>query len=672
MKVNWHIDAKESVKGFILYLLLFAHIGLSGTTEVWSKYKSGDLQNAKREARTAVQSAKAPGTKSEALKLLGLIEFSLGERDQAKIHFAEAKSLSRNIKIDSKEALDPSVITFFNAIQPTNSAVRAPQQARANPPAARNKTSDRPPGTPTHSKPATVTKNQTPPLINTKQRMPVPIKNQAAKTFSPTKTMAAKPLAAPPMKEAPRKGTLLQIICNVKSASLSIDGILAGSANDLVTVKPGKVIFEVSASGYRTSRVTAMAIANTTTKVNVNLKEITPPKPAQPAKNKIAAYAPNPGNRPKAKNIPAKNRDMFGEDIPLVAPPKPAGGTNYQPAPTLPVRPAPAQAPQPNSPQYGNQMGAPGSQGNAQTPPGSYSPGQQFPQNPYYQQYPGQQFPMQQYPGQQFPMQQYPGQQFPGQAYPNQPYTIQGPGYPMPYQQAPIITVVPIYPNSNSSPVPPAPTYPALDPYAAMPPPAEVNSPNPFIETPEDSSYKSSFDSKPKPKKKKKSKKKSSMNFMYTILPFGGPQFIGGKPVLGAIFGASQAGALYYWYKSSNDAKNALADGTAEIARRDAEAGSAQDPQAYQDDTDAYKKTLAAYIKDKDSTATLSLVGFGATWALSFLESMIFGPAPQSASTADLSIDSADHVAIRPEETPVQFYLYPVKEGMSLGVSWKF
>jgi hypothetical protein len=652
MKQNWQ-NSKIVVKGFILYLLFLAHFAFSGTTEAWTKYKAGDLQNAKREARSAVQTSRTPGAKSEALKILGLIEYALGEKDQAKIHFAEAKGLSKSIRVDSKDAFDPSVIPFFNSIQPAPTASRPPQKVTANPSASAAKKPAQRPNI-SITKPAVVGNIQNPAAKKTLTVQPNINRFPAPKTTAvpQPKTFAAKPLSSAPAKVAPRKGTYLQVICNVKSASLSIDGILAGSANDLITVKPGKIVFEVSAAGYRTSRVTTFATANTTTKVNVTLKEIAPPKQPSPPKSNIANKAQNPRNS-KPASPPPKTRDMFGEEIPLYPSSGPTSGTAYQPAPNLPVRPSP-HVQQPN-PQYGNSPGNLPNQNYGQVPPGSYPTG---PQAPYYQQYPGQ---------------PYPGQPYTGQPYPGQPYPPQGLGYPMPYQQ-PIITVVPIYPNQDSNPMPPAPTFPALDPYAAMPPPVEAPAPNPFIETPDDSSYKSSFDSKPSSKlrKKKKSKKKSTISFVYAILPFGGPQFIGGKPVLGAIFGASQAGAIYYWYKSSNDAKTALADGTAEIARREAEAGSAPDPQAYQDDTDAYKKTLSAYIKDKDNTATLSLVGFGALWALSFLESMIFGPAPPPVSTSDLTEEFTDRVATQPEAHPVQFHLYPEKEGMSLGVSWKF
>lgn len=658
MKKNWQ-NSKIVVKGFTLYLLFMAHFAFSGATEAWTKYKAGDLQNAKREARSAVQTSKTPGAKSEALKILGLIEYSLGEKDQAKIHFAEAKGLSKTIRVDSKDTFDPSVVPFFNSIQPAPSASRPPQKGTAHPAAYGAKRPAQRPNVST-AKPAVVGNIQNPALKKTPSAQPNSNRFPAPKPsrVPQAKTLAAKPLNSGPTKVAPRKGTYLQVICNVKSASLAIDGILAGSANDLVTVKPGKIVFEVSAAGYRTSRVTTFATANTTTKVNVTLKEIAPPKQPPPPKTNVANKSQNPRNSKTTSPSP-KNRDMFGEEIPLYPSSGPTtGGTAYQPAPNLPVRPSPP-APQPN-PQYGNSPGIPPNQNYGQVPQGSYPAG---PQAPYYQQYPGQP-----YPGQ-----TYPGQPYPNQPYPNQPYPLQGQGYPMPYQQ-PIITVVPIYPNQDSNPLPPAPSFPALDPYAAMPPPVEAPAPNPFIETPDDSSYKSSFDSKPisKLRKKKKSKKKSTISFVYAILPFGGPQFIGGKPVLGAIFGASQAGAIYYWYKSNNDAKTALADGTAEIAKREAEAGSAPDPQAYQDDTDAYKKTLSAYIKDKDNTATLSLVGFGALWALSFLESMIFGPAPPPVSTSDLTEEFTDRVATQPEVHPVEFHLYPEKEGMSLGVSWKF
>jgi hypothetical protein len=243
-----------------------------------------------------------------------------------------------------------------------------------------------------------------------------------------------------------------------------------------------------------------------------------------------------------------------------------------------------------------------------------------------------------------------------------QPYGSQ-PGYP----GGPIVTVVPIYPAGPNLP----PSSPAYDPYAAPvapPSPFVEPAPSPFAEPAPDTSYKSSFDS-PSPKKAKKKKAKKELSLGISILPFGVPQFVGSKPLLGSLFAAGQGGALFLWYKSKTDADTALKNGQAEISRREGEASSQTNPEAYQEDTENYRKGVKKYVEDTELKSMVGLASFGAIWVLSFAESLVYGPAT-TASIEDP--EGTENIATEEKQDRQHWQLIPFDEGLALGVTWNF
>ncbi len=643
--------------GVIVGLLFTAMAEGAGTDKAWQKFRSGDLIAAKAESANALKAATSPQQKSDAFKVSGVVAYSLGSKDEARKYFAEAKRYNPSQSIRASEVFDASVVSFFQSIKPSGQTA----SSIAKPSGMARSTSSK------HS-----------------QFAPA----QSRASSQPTSKMAAKSLGATPQKVSAfqrqaispqKKGTFIQVLSNVKSSTISIDGILAGSSSDLIQVKPGKVVFEVTAVGYFPTKSVLKVAEGTTAKATVNLRPVHPPKVAtrssQPkvnmpqskmSKNNLSSTSKG---KPQGK-LTNKRVDILGEDPPLAQGTRDNLGTSYQPVGTLPVRqmnPSP-QGPSPQ-PQASTRGGSAGSYGGSQN--GYPSPQMQQPLMP--QQYP-QTYP-QPYPqqgaqpsyAQQFPAmypQQYP-QPYP-QSYGPSPYMN---GYPPPsgYPNAPIVTVVPIYSGAGAAPAA------AYDPYAAPPSPAIEPAPNPFSDSPSSPpSYKRTFESSTPKKNKKKVKKE--ITFGLSLVPFGVPQFVGNKPLLGTIFAAGQGGALYMWYKSNSDADNAAKSGQAEIARREAEGAGQTNPEAYQADTEAYRATVKKFVDDARLNSYISLGGFGALWVLSFAESLVFGPAP--IATLEPINETENIASVEKDEQNVKsthyWQILPYEKGLSLGVSWNF
>ncbi len=635
-----------------------------GTDKAWQKFKSGDLLAAKVESANALKAAKNPQQKSEALKVSGIVAYSLGSKEEARKYFAEAKRFNPSQSIRSSEVFDASVIVFFQSVKP--SVQIAPASRRVS---------------------------------GTAQQTPLKPSSPPAKSRSSsplTSKMAAKALGSPAQKEGgflspsmspQKKGTFIQVLSNVKSATISIDGILAGSPSDLIQVKAGKVIFEVTAVGYLPAKGTLKVAEGATAKASVNLRLANPPKAPAPKplpKSSMAQKGMPKNNlsstsKGKLQAKPnSKKVDILGEDPPLAGGARDPLGTSYQPVATLPVRQPNPTSPK-SSPTSRGQTNAGGPSVFQEPQSGYPSPQYQqpYPQQPYAQQ-PYAQQPYAQQPYQQpYPQQPF-GQQFPTmypqpfpQPYGPSPYIngyppLGGQQYPSPYPGPPVVTVVPIYSGTGAPATSGAPAY---DPYGAPPSPAVEPAPNPFSDSsPHPTSYKRTFGSSSSKKNKKKAKKE--IPFGLSLLPFGVPQFVGGKPLLGTIFGAGQGGAIFMWYKSNSDADKAAKNGQALITSRDADGASQTNPEAYQADTEAYRASIKKYVDDTRLKSYISLGGFGALWVLSFAESLVFGPATTTA--VEPTNDTENIASLQEVETAPHWQIVPYKEGLSLGVTWNF
>ncbi|MEI8025329.1 MAG: hypothetical protein WCI18_03170 [Pseudomonadota bacterium] len=642
--------------GMIVGLIFTEMAEGAGTDRAWQKFKSGDLLAAKVESAKALKAATSPQQKSEAFKVSGVVAYSLGSKDEARKYFAEAKRYNPSQSIGAGEVFDASVIGFFQSIKPSGQIA----SSSAKPSGKARQT----PSIPTHLAPA-----------------------PSRAGSRGTSQMAAKPLGAPAQNSGglqrqsispQKKGTFIQVLSNVKSATVSIDGILAGSSRDLIQVKAGKVMFEVTAVGYFPAKSVLNVAEGTTAKASVNLRPVNPPKAAAPSPRPKAHMSQskmpknNLSSTSKGKQQPKQNGrkvDILGEDPPLAQGARDNLGTSYQPVGTLPVR---QMNPSSQFPSSRNQAsaarspnGSPGGSQNASPSPQMQQPfiQQQYPQ-PYPQQYAPQPY------AQQFPT-TYP-QQYPqpySQPYGPSPYMngyppLGGQQYPPPssYPSTPIVTVVPIYSGAGAAPAA------AYDPYAAPPSPAIEPAPNPFSDSPSSpSSYKRTFDSS-SPKKKKKVKKE--IPFGLSLLPFGVPQFAGNKPLLGTLFAAGQGGALYMWYKSNSDADNAAKSGQAEITRREADGAGQTNPEAYQADTEAYRATVKKFVDDARLKSYIGLGGFGALWVLSFAESLVYGPATSAALEP---MNQTENIAsLKDVESTHYWQILPYEKGLSLGVSWNF
>lgn len=230
-----------------------------------AKYQKGDFKGAAAALNAALAKKMAKPDQVRALKLLGICQFMLGQRPAAAQTFKRALAVDPGTTIASSDVLDDTVIPFFNAQKPS------PSQ-----------------GTAKASKP--VEKAPTPKVAGT----------------------AAKPL----------KMTYLKILSNVPTAQVSIDGIIAGSANGLINTDPGKVLVELSAPGYMGRKVNVNVVKDRENTITVNLEK---PKPKVVAKPKPKPVAPvavaTKKKKKKSANpyTPTPPDDLFIDDA--AAPP---------------------------------------------------------------------------------------------------------------------------------------------------------------------------------------------------------------------------------------------------------------------------------------------------------------------------------------------------------------
>lgn len=212
-----------------------------------AKYLRGDFRGAEK-ALTAAVKTEAGADRAKSLKLLGICQYMLGDRARAGDSFRQAVKLKPGLAITSSEVLDEDVIAFFQ--QETKKPTPAPAQ--------------------------------TPPQIATK---------------APTPQVATKASGA--------KKTLLRVNANVPNASVSMDGILAGIAGDVINAEPGQVEVEVTAKGYLGQRLKVNIAKDRENTITVNLQK---PKPKATSVAQKQKAEPKPK---KAKGKKPKDDDLF-------------------------------------------------------------------------------------------------------------------------------------------------------------------------------------------------------------------------------------------------------------------------------------------------------------------------------------------------------------------------
>ncbi len=547
-------------------------------------YFKGDLNATETSLNQTLRNKISDKDRSQAYKYLGIVQFMKGKKDQATTNFRSALGINPKIGIAASEALDESVIPFFNSIKADKSkyikAARPSSGGRVAPKA----------------------------------------------TTSGVRSVASK-----------AKRTTLFIRCNVKSATVMIGGILAGSVNSVLDVNPGKQKIEVSSPGYITKRVNVNIVQNNENSITIDLSKPQPkPKPIV-----AKAQAPKVVKAPKSRRMQSSGMNLqqeYGQDM---------SQNQY----------------------YGNQGMQP-----------------QVPQNPYQQYAPSNQYMpnMYQAPMYQTPMYQYPSPMYssPTPMY-QQPQMMQpAPSYQSPqsdlysYQQESYDNYNQNQGSSSSAPsssisAPPSP--PSSDSYSEAENYNDFNlDDKPVSKSKKDLSKKKVKISKKQSKdvsyyyddpggksskgyasyygsSKKKKKSSSSSLGILRFLPFGVPQFVQGKVVWGIIFGGAQAGGLgwgiYEYIQYSDCVKNCQA----QIDELYAQEYDPESIKAYADYLEEQKQQHNTYFK-------IGMGIFAGAWVLGILETIINPPKASSKKSAYIIEKNTYHL-LATDDKPEDPYL---------------
>jgi hypothetical protein len=178
-----------------------------------SRYRSGDLSGAERAVISHLRGTRALQDQSQGLKLLGIIRFTKGEIRKSESHFKEALSIDPNLVISTSETLDQRVIPFFDKIK------------------------------------VKVNRNLTISTANPPKR--------AQSALRPKSIV---------------KSTLIRIHTTPVSAKVMIDGIFAGSSEQLLSVVPGSFSVELIADGYEIERRSIRIAQGETRTLNIPLR----------------------------------------------------------------------------------------------------------------------------------------------------------------------------------------------------------------------------------------------------------------------------------------------------------------------------------------------------------------------------------------------------------------
>ena len=630
---SWRAIAKSfGIKIMILAFVISSKASIAQTKNAWLEYRSGRLGAAEKSAEVGYRQAKSKKEKAEARKIGVLIAYSLGKTKQSKALYFEAKSLNPSLTIAPSEVLDGSIFTYLNINQDKKEIPKSIKLAGG----PRQDVSRNKPLAPLTSQKGSKD------FISSKAQAARKLRNstEQKKQLSTTQTTQN---SAKSSRKPKHQGTFLQIICNVKSATLSIDGILAGNVGQLIETNPGKLIFEINAPGYSVVKMKTQLQRGETRKIQVKLTKISEP-PILSQKKLPISKQQQPLVSKKQQQAPL---NMFGDESLDSSPPtqKPipyqsSSGVIFQPAETpissgSPVQGSPYMGPYPNMNQGGPY--SPNNQSQFGYPP-ALKPNYGIP-----------------YGGQ--TSQQNPNYQIP---------------YSGPYPQQPMITIVPIYPAAGmggagmgGAGMGGAGMGQGYDPYGGY------NYPQPNESSPLNSGSGSGDPfAGSKKKKKKKKKKQHQTSAIVSILPLGIPQFVSNKPLLGVLFGGGQIGAGYLWYKYGQDVKTAQAASSVELARREEEASklpTAEQP-AFDEDTIIYRTAVNKFIKNTENYQTYALLGAGALWGISMIESFAFG----SSSATNLDIRSTENIADQDPVSGLNFYLTAIPDRITIGMKWEF
>ncbi len=547
--------ARQLVSIVCVLLIIFS-IPQTSMAQVWKTGRSSlmknDFKSAKAQLSKALKTSKSGAERAETYKYLGVAQYMSGDRNGAIASFKMAKANNPAIQLTAAEVIDESVIPVFNMARATSAG---------SPPARRT-----------------------------------------------NNTSTARAAKAPAMTRQKSKKTLLKVISNAATASISIDGITYGTAGQEIEVQPGTVILEVSAAGFKTKAIKVQLRPLTSSVVTVNLDKIVKPKPKPPvvARNIPLPNGgmPLPGAKQAKTKQPGGKGDLFGDDPmadQMYAPVPQAQAQPQAPGTYVTPPPAPSQPVQPM-------------QGYGQAP-GMYQPMPQYappmPTSPYpvYPQYAP---PMQPYG-----MPYYPPAPYGGYMAPPNPYAYAPPPPVSPYGGAPA----------------------AADPYGGyLGPPVEssADSASPPLA---DGPISSGDGMPPAPivAGNSKSAAKASAPVdkcgAIRLLPFGAGQFCNGSTLKGVVFLGGEVAAIYF-YRSNAAAADAYQKKlNAILAQRAIDREPITDPdegQAFDNETQKKREQGTAAIEKAKQNSQYSLVSFVGLWGLGVLDAYINKPKPKT------------------------------------------
>lgn len=511
-------------------------------------YFNGDLNGTESSLNKALKTNLSNKDKAQAYKYLGIVQYSKGRKDQASSNFKKSLAINPKMVIVASEVLDETVIPFFNSIKA--------------------------------SMPKTAARS-----------------NQVGKSVNPVGVGGASTSSSRYSSKAKR--TTLFVKSNVKSATVMIGGILAGSVNSVLDVSPGKQKIEVSSPGYITKRISVNVVVNNANSITADLS-----KP-QPKVRQVATINQAPKAVKSPGGVPSSSQNLGAGTV-----------SGYQ-EPGMALS-QPSQQPQMSVNPYQQ-----------------YTPSNQYIPNLY-------QTPIYTAPA---PIYQYPAPLYTTPAPMYQAPIVQQPNYGyndmLSYQQESSMGG-----NSSSSLVSP-PSPPSSDDYL------EDN----YTDFNLDDSPSSSSSSEKKLKSKKKSKKKEELSYYFddpgskkskkkgssddsfffgsskkskkkssslgisAFLPLGIPQFMQGKYMWGIVFAGVQAGGLGYGIYNAMQYSDCAKNCQAEIDAFAESVGS--------DNQDLVQEYKDALEEQKNGWYTGQMVGYGvfaAGWIAGIIETFMNPP----------------------------------------------
>jgi hypothetical protein len=501
-------------------------------------YQKGDLKGAENAAKRALDTKISRPERAKIFKFLGLIHYLSGNKSAATKAFEQALALDQTLTVQPQESLDPSAIGFFQGIKAKSR--RSPSLAKP-------------------SSPATAPKAQ--------------------------RSIAG---VAPPKK------TLLKVVSNVSGAQVTVDGILAGTTNELINVEPGKIEVEVKSPGYNSRKATVPITKDSENTVTLNLEK---PKPKAPPPAPVIAQR-SPTQRPGAKRAPSRRSPPREEDL-------------FAPTPSdFSVSHSSGKTPRKGGIPPNDLAGDPAAAFEEEAKMGL------APQNAPLT--PG--MPMAGVSAGGYPQMQ---QQVPMMSQPQPQPQMMTPGFgmapPAPVVPAPIVQQQPIY-------VQPPVIYqaPIYQPQMYYPPPASLSQPaapppDPYSSGPlpdpgpPDPSYKS-----------EPSKNKNELTFV-TILPFGIGQFSQERYMVAAIFAGGGAALVGYYLYLQNDL-DGLNKSLAQANKENCNPQKNEMTEKLRNECNSWNSGQKRDIADNKSQQDLVIIGFLGTGIISSLEAVMWEP----------------------------------------------